>query len=111
MFMDFGSSNFGAFDSSCRRNDTCENHKMNCGEYHSESSCDCNGAKQNSGCGMTNVNTFGIINYPLASVYAPIQKFHKLFDKETALNKGTAFEELDLPFMGESIYKGGCSHG
>ena len=52
--------------------------------------------------------TFGLEGYPLASVYAPIQRFHKLYDKDMALAKGTLFVELDLPFMGESMAnKGG----
>ena len=88
MFMDFGSPNFNSVDLKCKRNDTL-----------------------NNGCGTSNVNTYGVYDYPLASVYAPIQKFQRVFDKEMALSKGTAFEELDLPFMGESIYKGGCSNG
>ena len=55
--------------------------------------------------------TWGLENYPLASVYAPLQSFDDLYDKETALMKGTVFAELDLPFMGESIYKGGNCRG
>ena len=54
--------------------------------------------------------TFGLEGYPLASMYAPLQKFKELYDKETALKKGTVFSELDLPFMGESVTNmgGGC---
>ena len=52
--------------------------------------------------------TFGIEGYPLASMYAPLQKFKDIYDKETALHQGTLFSELDLPFMGASVAKGGC---
>ena len=56
--------------------------------------------------------TWGLEGYPLASVYAPLQGFQKLYDKETALAKGTLFSELDLPFMGENIAdKGGLCRG
>ena len=52
--------------------------------------------------------TWGLTGYPLASVYAPLQDFNALFDMEAALKSGTMFEELYLPFMGESIaHKGG----
>lgn len=53
---------------------------------------------------------WGLEGYPLASVYAPLQAFHKLYDQEAALEKGTLFSELYLPFMGESIVGngGGC---
>ncbi len=54
---------------------------------------------------------WGLQNYPLAMVYSPIQDFDGLFDKETALSKGTMFEGLDLPFEGDSVYKGGCCRG
>ena len=55
--------------------------------------------------------SWGLENYPLASVYAPLQNFDDLYDKETAMEKGTVFAELDLPFMGESVYKGGGCRG
>lgn len=54
---------------------------------------------------------WGLINYPLAMVYAPLQNFCNLYDRDTALEKGTLFSELDLPFMGESIKKGGICRG
>ena len=50
-------------------------------------------------------------DYPLASVYAPLQKFDNLYDLDTALDHGTAFIELDLPFMGDMRSKGGCCRG
>ena len=51
---------------------------------------------------------FGLEGYPLASVYAPLQEFRNLYDKESALKEGTLFAELNLPFMGRSVTKGGC---
>lgn len=55
--------------------------------------------------------TWGVKGYPLSSVYAPIQCFEKLYDPDTSLKRGTVFEELDLPFEGESVYKGGNWRG
>lgn len=43
--------------------------------------------------------TWGLTDYPLAIVYAPLQEWRKLYDNETALSRGTIFEELDLPFL------------
>ena len=54
---------------------------------------------------------WGLEGYPLASVFSPLQSFDKLFDMDTALHRGTVFAELDLPFMGESVYKGGNCRG
>jgi len=34
-----------------------------------------------------------------------------LYEPEMALKNGTLFEELNLPFMGDSVYKGGCCRG
>jgi len=53
---------------------------------------------------------WGLKNYPLASVYAPLQEFHELYDRDAALKHGTVFAELDLPFMGETVSKGGRNH-
>ena len=54
---------------------------------------------------------WGLEGYPLASVFAPLQSFDNLYDAETALKQGTIFAELDLPFMGRTVQKGGCCHG
>ena len=50
-------------------------------------------------------------SFPLASVYAPTQEFRRLYDYDTALSNGTIFEELNLPFMGMSVTKGGPCRG
>lgn len=51
--------------------------------------------------------TWGLASHPLASVYAPMQKFENLYDLDMALREGTIFSELNLPFMGRRIEKGG----
>ena len=54
---------------------------------------------------------WGLVGYPLGSVFAPLQSFDNLYDADTALRKGTLFSELYLPFMGESVASaGGCCH-
>ena len=74
---------------------------------NSKSDCNCN---ETNDC--TSKGTWGLDStYPLASVYAPLQSFDKLFDMDTALVRGTVFSELDLPFMGDSVYKGGSCRG
>ena len=37
---------------------------------------------------------------PLASMYAPMQKFRKLYSPQDALRNGTLYQELNLPFRG-----------
>lgn len=77
-------------------------------DFDSSATCGCGGRNTN-GCGER--RTWGVEGYPLASMYAPLQNFDKLYDEKTALKKGTIFSELDLPFMGESVYRGGCNRG
>ena len=48
---------------------------------------------------------FGLKGYPLASVYAPLQEFDEIYDLDNALNRGTMFAALDLPFEGRTISK------
>ena len=36
----------------------------------------------------------------LAMMYVPYQRFENLYDPEKALEQGTLFAELDLPFYG-----------
>ena len=55
--------------------------------------------------------SWGLVGYPLAMVYSPVQDFHKLYEMDAALKQGTVFKELDLPFMGMSVTKGGAHRG
>ena len=73
-----------------------------CGERADE---ECSNGTQ---CG---VSAWGLNGYPLAMVYTPVQEFCELYDLDTALNRGTLFKQLDLPFEGESVSKGGCCRG
>ena len=52
-------------------------------------------------------NSWGLRDYPLGMVYAPLQEFRNLYDRDKALRQGTIFRELDLPFMGESVANNG----
>ena len=81
-------------------------------------SCTCSDVpSSNLGCGRSEQacndcrarrhGTWGLTDHPLASVYSPLQAFEELHDKDVALSRGTIFVKLDLPFMGESVSKGG----
>jgi hypothetical protein len=41
-----------------------------------------------------------IDNFPLAMAYVPIQKWKNIYANDVALNRGTIFSDLDLPFLG-----------
>ena len=43
----------------------------------------------------------------LAMVYSPLQDFREIYDTDKALERGTLFAELDLPFEGGRGKKGG----
>ena len=45
-------------------------------------------------------NGWGLYEYPLAMVYAPYQSFRNVFKCHEALEHGTLFSELYLPFEG-----------
>lgn len=66
-----------------------------------------NTAEDMSGCGR-NDGGWGLKSHPLAMVFSPLQEFHELYSPEKALERGTIFSELDLPFDGNKGSKGGC---
>jgi len=54
--------------------------------------------------------SWGLEDYPLASVYAPLQVWRDIYDEDAGFHRGTIFKELDLPFVcGEK--KGGNCRG
>ena len=55
------------------------------------------------------VGNYKLVNFPLGMVYSPIQEWRNAYDAETALERGTLFRELDMPWEVEmpSGRKGG----
>jgi hypothetical protein len=51
---------------------------------------------------------WGLRNHPLAMVYSPHQEWRDAYTPEVALNRGTLFAELDLPFEGDKKRGGMC---
>ncbi len=58
-----------------------------------------------------NNSKWGLKGYPLAMVYSTVQEFENINDLDCALSSGTIFKELDLPFMGVTVTKGGKCRG
>ena len=48
-------------------------------------------------------SSWGLREYPLAMVYSPYQVFRETYTPDTALQRGTLFSELDLPFEGHKL--------
>lgn len=71
----------------------------------------CSECKPDCDMGHDRHKSWGLEGYPLAMMYSPIQNFGDLYDLDTALMQGTVFEELDLPFMGETVTRGGGCRG
>ena len=53
-----------------------------------------------------NINDSCIDTLPLAMAYVPMQRWKNVYANDVALNRGTLFPELDLPFTG----RGGMKH-
>ncbi len=79
---------------------------------HSNSRINCRGeesAQRMTAPQAAQRGTWGLENHPLASVYSPIQHWRELYEPDEALERGTLFKELDLPFLcGDTNAGGGC---
>ena len=51
---------------------------------------------------------WGLEDYPLASMFAPLQVWQSLYDLEVGFTRGTIFKELDLPFVCGEKAGGNC---
>ncbi len=58
-----------------------------------------------SGCGDS-CGKWGLQGKPLAMVYSPCQLWQKAYSPDKALERGTLFEELDLPFEPSKCKRG-----
>ena len=61
-----------------------------------------------NGCNGTKCGGWGLEAHPLAMVYSPCQAWRDAYAPDVALDRGTLFSELDLPFNGGSA-KRGCN--
>lgn len=52
--------------------------------------------------GMKDLADTPLDELPLAMAYVPMQKWRNVYDADVALERGTLFSELDLPFIGEA---------
>lgn len=64
------------------------------------------GCMHNDSCGIS-CTGWGLNNHPVAMVYSPCQPWNNVYKPEIALERGTVFKDLDLPFEGTGR-KGGC---
>lgn len=59
-----------------------------------------------NGCGVA-CTGWGLNDHPVAMVYSPCQPWADVYKPEIALERGTLFKSLDLPFEAASR-RGGC---
>ena len=48
--------------------------------------------------GGASVENYRLMNFPLGMVYSPIQEWRNAYDVDMALERGTLFRELDMPW-------------
>jgi len=70
----------------------------NTGSY---ASCGCN---NDTGCSCNTDRTY-FDDMPLAMAYVPWQDWSQVYEPCQALGEGTIFPELNLPFLGRSVWK------
>ena len=63
-------------------------------------------APQNQSCTRGACGKWGLEAHPLAMVYSPCQIWKDAYAPDTALERGTLFAELDLPFEPGSCRRG-----
>ena len=52
--------------------------------------------------GNGEISAMPLDSLPIAMAYVPMQKWQRLYEPEVALERGTLFSELDLPFIGKA---------
>ncbi len=72
-----------------------ERPSCGCGRGHS---CPLSESRRSCGGGMS--RSYGLVDFPLAMVYSPIQEWRNVYDEKKGLTRGTIFAELDKPLEG-----------
>ena len=42
-------------------------------------------------------------HFPIGRSYVPCQRLNKIYRSDIAIERGTIFQELDLPFLGQEV--------
>lgn len=50
---------------------------------------------------------FGPPAFPLGMAYVPMQQWKEIYEPEVAFRRGTQFQQLDFPFIGEEAVPNG----
>lgn len=50
---------------------------------------------------QTTQNQTPLQDLPIGMAYIPLQRWQKVYDPAVGFDRGTIFEELDKPFLGE----------
>ncbi len=66
----------------------------------------CNGELREGDQATSSKHGWGLNEHPLAIVFSPYQNWRELYTHEVALERGTLFGELDLPFEAMNCRKG-----
>ena len=90
------------YDNSCGERDS-QRYDNSCGGRRD--GCSSGEGRYDSHSGR---KSWGLEEYPLASVFAPLQCWRNLYDAEVGLSRGTIFKELDLPFLCGERKGGNC---
>ncbi len=89
-----------------RRENRCENALDNRREDRCEGRIDARSERDENSCQLGCAVKNCLSNFSLAMAYVPDQEWHELYEEEEALERGTIFRELDLPFYPTPCYSG-----
>lgn len=56
----------------------------------------------NNAC-IINSDKNNMSHFPIGMAYIPWQSWRRIYRSEIALERGTIFQELDLPFLGQEV--------
>ncbi len=72
-------------------------------QFHSIQNCRTMHMMPNINENIVNSDKNNIAHFPIGMAYVPWQKWKKIYRSDIALQRGTIFQELDLPFLGEEV--------
>lgn len=92
-------SSFGGRNCGCGRTDSHyqDSRQDNCRQDNYQDD-----RNSSNGCQSRCESNWGLSDHPLAMMYSPYQSWRNVYKNDTALERGTMFAELDLPFEGSN---------
>lgn len=83
--------------------DSYEGSLIKLNKFYNMQNCKTMHMSPNNNAYIMNSDKNNMSHFPIGMSYVPWQNWNKIYRSDIAIDRGTIFQELDLPFLGQEV--------